>query len=575
MSDTITSILVSLYGRKQGVAASRRLRSLMADFPGHSAPDSSPDLDQTDVVLITYPDHVTAPDEPPLRTLGTFLRTYARNMITTVHLLPFYPSSSDDGFSVMDYRAVDPLLGSWADIRKLRTDFRLMFDLVLNHASAQGSWFKSFLRNDPKFRSFFKSVEGHPDMSRVVRPRALPLVTEFSATERQVRVWTTFGPDQVDLDYGDPNVLLEIIEVLLGYVRQGADLLRLDAVAYLWKEVGTTCIHRPQTYQIVRLIRAIADELAPNMRLVTETNVPHWENVSYFGNGRDMAHLVYNFALPPLVLHAFLSSSSVELSKWISGLEYPDGSATYLNFLASHDGIGLSPLRGLLTETQVSELTERVRRGGGMLSERTGDNGFPVPYELNVNYLDALNVEHRSPPDIEVKRFLSAHAIMLALRGIPAIYFHSLFGSRGWPEGAARTGSKRSVNREKVRQDVLEAELRDPGTIRHEIFTGFAELLEARASSAAFHPAAGQKVLDAGSAVMALLRTSADGRLRVLCVTNVTDAGQIVSARTLRGIDWRTAESRDLIAGQRIPRSGGGEVRLAPYQTAWFAADER
>lgn len=326
-----------------------------------------------------------------------------------------------------------------------------MFDAVLNHISAQSAWFQAFLCDDPKYRDYFIVVEGEPDLSQVFRPRALPLLTHFQTSSGEKAVWTTFSADQVDLNYRNPEVLLDILDVLLFYVSNGAEFIRLDAIAYLWKEIGTSCIHLPQTHTIVKLIRAILAEVAPHVKLITETNVPHEENVSYFGNGKDEAHLVYNFALPPLVLHTFHTGSCEALSRWASALQPPSKEATFLNFLASHDGIGIGGARGILSDAEIAAMIEKVIAHGGLVSYRSNPDGSQSPYELNINYFDALSDPKADEPiEIQIDRFIAAHAILLTLAGLPGIYFHSMFGSRSWFEGVRQNGHKRAINRQKL-----------------------------------------------------------------------------------------------------------------------------
>ena len=307
-----------------------------------------------------------------------------------------------------------------------------MFDAVINHASAEGGWFQSYLRGEPDYKDHFIEVRGDPDLSAVVRPRALPLLTKFDTPHGSKMLWTTFSADQVDLNYHNPRVLLDVLDILLFYASQGAEFIRLDAIAYLWKEVGTSCINLPQTHWVVQLLRAVLDEIAPHVMLITETNVPNLENLSYFGDGSNEAQLVYNFPLPPLVLHALQTGEAGVLSKWASGLELPSHKVTFLNFLASHDGIGLNPVRGILRESEIVALAQRVQASGGFVSNKSNANGSVSPYELNINYFDALNAaEHAEELPVQIDRFVTAHAILLAFMGVPAIYFHSLFGSRG------------------------------------------------------------------------------------------------------------------------------------------------
>ena len=526
-----TTELTNIYGANLAAQVEPRLRNLVEGYRGRIPTPAEASLTERDSMLITYGDQVRKAGQPHLQTLAEFCETHLRGMVSGIHILPFFPWSSDDGFSVKDYRIVDPSLGDWRDVEQLGHSFRLMFDGVVNHASVQGKWFQAFLHNETPYRDYFLTVEGNPDLSKVVRPRALPLLTEYHTISGPRYVWTTFSADQVDLDYHNPEVLLEIFDILLMYAERGAQLIRLDAIAYLWKEIGTTCIHLPQTHAIVRLLRAVLDEVAPHVQIITETNVPHEDNISYFGNGRNEAQLVYNFALPPLVLHTIHTGEAALLSEWVTGLEPPSDQTTFFNFLASHDGIGLNPVRGILSPAEIDRLVERTLTHGGLISFKQDADGRQTPYEMNINYFDALSDPACGEPiELQVDRFMAAQAIMLSLHGVPGIYFHSLFGSRGWNAGVNLTKQYRTINRQKLERAELESELADPNSLRWQIFGRHRQLLSLRAASAAFHPHGGQKILDMGRRVFAVLRRSPDGSKRILCMQNVT--GQTQSAGT-------------------------------------------
>lgn len=474
-------------------------------------------------MLIVYADQVGENGRLPLQSLAEFCDEKCQGVVSGVHILPFYPSSSDDGFSVMDYCAVDPALGSWQDVERIGGSFRLMVDCVLNHSSVQGEWFQAFQRGEAPYRDYFLTVDGSPDLTRVVRPRAAPLLTDFRTASGTHRVWTTFSPDQADLDFHNPDVLLEMIDILLTYAQRGVRFIRLDAVAYLWKEIGTSCINLPQTHAIVQLFRAVLDQVAPHVRLITETNVPQVDNLSYFGDGRDEAQLVYNFALPPLVLHSFRTGDSSILSSWASTLALPSDRTTFFNFLASHDGIGLNPVRGILSSPDIDALVEQALDHGGLISYKQDPDGLQSPYELNINYFDALSDPLAAEPlELQVSRFMAAQALMLSLRGVPGIYFHSLFGSRNWKEGVPLKKSNRAINREKLDRLALEHDLADPASLRSQVFSRYCDLLALRSSSSAFHPHGSQKILDVGSGVFAVLRSSPDSRHQALCLQNIT-----------------------------------------------------
>lgn len=570
---TVRSYLVALYGQSLGDDTFERLRALIDSYRNLlTVPQKAdPLLSERDSVLITYADQLSEPDTFPLETLSHFCDQYLSGLASSVHLLPFYPYSSDDGFSVINYRVVNPQFGDWDHISRLSKNFRLMFDAVINHASVQHEWFQGFLKDDPRYRNYFVVVEGNPDLSQVVRPRALPLLTTFDTSSGPRQVWTTFSADQVDLNFQNPSVLLEIVDTLLFYVAQGAQLIRLDAIAYLWKEIGTSCIHLPQTHRVIRLFRAVLDVVAPHVLLITETNVPHQDNISYFGNGSDEAQMVYNFALPPLVLHTIHTGNSRVLSHWANGLKLPSTATTFFNFLASHDGIGINPARGILSDEEIDVLIQRVIDHGGLVSYKNDVSGAQIPYELNVNYFDALSDPHSEEHiTTQVDRFMAAQAIMLALVGVPGIYFHSLFGSRGWRAGVDRTGRNRTINRQKFNLASFERELTDQSSLRYQIFQRYTQLLQARRETTAFHPYGRQEILDYGEAIFAVLRFSPDGDARVLCLHNISDQPQRVKIDSREIFGLFAGSLIDLITGHRMDDLLNDMVALQPYQTLWL-----
>ena len=566
--------LTFLYGADKAPQLFDRLQRIMTKYrvqiPAHDG-----ELTERDSILITYGDQLQFSGEKPLQSLRAFCNQYLDGVVSGIHILPFYPWTSDDGFSVADYCKVDPALGDWEDISAMQDHFRLMFDAVINHASAQHEWFQSFLRDDPQYRDYFIVVEDNPDLSQVVRPRALLLLTKFKTPSGIKQVWTTFSTDQVDLNFRNPDVLLEIIDTLLFYVTHGAQFIRLDAIAYLWKEIGTSCIHLPPTHRIICLFRSVLDVVAPYVMLITETNVPHNENISYFGDGRDEAQMIYNFALAPLVLHTFYTGNSHVLTEWAAELKLPSDRTTFFNFLASHDGIGINPARGILSDTEIAAMIERAIQHGGLVSYKNDESGVQKPYELNINYFDALSDPGADESlDAQVDRFMTAQAIMLALVGVPGIYFHSLFGSRGWREGVDLTGRNRSINRQKFDLPAFESELTDEASLRHHVFSRYTQLLRARNASSAFHPHGGQRVLECGEATFALLRLSPDGTRLVLCLHNISNQPQRVKVHLQDVFDSSSGRLVDLMTNTRMEDSLNGKLTLQPYQALWLEMKE-
>lgn len=476
-------------------------------------------LDQGDCILITYGDTLQEKGQPGLATLGRFLDRYVGDAIRNVHLLPMFPYTSDDGFSVVDYKQVDPALGDWQDVAALAGRRGLMFDAVINHVSRSSEWFRRFLDCEEPYRDFFIVEDPQADHSSVIRPRTTPLLTPFETREGTKYVWTTFSDDQIDLNYRCPEVLLRVLDVLLFYAANGARFIRLDAVGFMWKEPGTGCMHLPQTHELIKLMRKVLRHYAPGTRIITETNVPHKDNISYFGNG-DEADLVYQFPLPPLVMYTMLTGNAAHLRDWAAGLEAPPQGAAYFNFLSSHDGIGVRPVEGILSEAERQVLVDAAQRNGGVVSWKDNGDGTRSPYELNINYQDAL-AGPMEPDEDRMAKFLAAESILLCLQGVPGLYIHSLLGSRNDYYGRAVSGIPRRINREKLDLPTLEVQL-EHNPLRSRIFRELCRMLRCRAAHPAFAPDAGQKVLPWGDNLFAVERSG--GGERVLCVVNVTGA---------------------------------------------------
>ncbi|MFW6223648.1 MAG: sugar phosphorylase, partial [Spirochaetota bacterium] len=526
MNERIYDLLSAIYGPDTGEAAAARVHELLLRYserierpsaadgtsPAHE-PSPEPQggglpVTERDTIMITYGDQFRGPEGTPLSYLYRFLDEEAEGAVSGVHILPFWPYSSDDGFSIIDYRRVHPQMGDWSDIERIGEEYSLMADLVLNHCSAQSRWFEGFLKSEPPYTEYFITVDPDTDLSMVVRPRAHPLLTPFDTADGTKHVWTTFSADQVDLNFASPRVLEEMLDVLLLYIERGVRIIRLDAIAYLWKEIGHPSIHHPKTHLVVQLFRAVLEDIAPWVVIITETNVPHEENLSYFGDGHNEAHMVYNFSLPPLVLDAFLREDTGHLTEWAAGLERPSEEVSFFNFLASHDGIGLLPARGILSGEEIERMMETVRARGGRISYKATPDG-EIPYEMNVNYLSAVT-DPNLPIGRRARAFLASQAIMLAMAGVPGVYVHSLLGSTNWEEGIEQTGINRSINREKLDYAALVDEINTEGTLRAAVFEGYRRMLQVRAAEPAFHPAAGQRILEAGPQVFAVLRGAAD-----------------------------------------------------------------
>jgi sucrose phosphorylase len=519
---------------------------------------------EKDIILITYGNSIQTADETPLDTLATFLRERLTGVVNSVHILPFFPYSSDDGFSVIDYYQVNSDWGDWSDVAKVAQNFDLMIDLVINHCSRENLWFVDYIGNHQPYCDYFIEVDPETDVSMVTRPRNTPLLTPVH-THRGVRhVWATFSEDQIDLNFANPDVLLEFIRIYLFYIEQGARFIRLDAVAFLWKQLGTNCLHLKQTHEAVKLLRDVINFVAPEVVMITETNVPVKENLSYFGES-DEAHMVYQFGLPPLVLHALNRGNASFLTDWADDIPVLPEGCSYLNFTASHDGIGVRPVEGILPEREVQDLIDSMHRFGGFVSMKANSDGTESPYEINITLFDACMGTRRGVDHHQVPRFLCSQAIMLAMQGIPAVYIHSLTASPNDLDHVEQTGRTRSINRRIWDKNELEYLLGNPVTHQAEVFTTLTRMIRIRRDQKAFNPDTRQDVIKINTDLFILKRTSTDGEQRIYAISNVTER---ILRLPLASLGFLENGLKDILALESTTIDE--ELVLYPYQTVWL-----
>lgn len=517
---------------------------------------------ESDVVLITYGDSILSQNQKPLATLHHFLKKNLSEVISTVHVLPFFPYSSDDGFSVIDYKKVNPELGSWNDIDTLSTEFQLMVDLVINHISSKSDWFRKYLQGDEDYNDYFIEVSPETDLTEVVRPRSLPLLTKFNTHNGEKYLWTTFSGDQIDLNFSNPKVLFELLKILVFYLEKKVKIIRLDAIAFLWKKIGTSCIHLSETHQIVKMIRDVMEYIDPSSIVLTETNVPNKENLSYFGNN-DEAHMVYQFSLPPLLLYTLFAGNSRYLNKWAMSIpELPEDN-TFFNFTASHDGIGVRPLEGLLPDDEKENLFQQMLQNGGKISTKKNSDGSESAYELNITYFDALKETKYGTDNLQEQRFICSQTIMAAFKGIPAFYIHSFTATRNYTEGVEKTGKARTINRMKWIHDELENQL-NHNTHVSRVFKALCDMLLIRKHQPAFHPSARQKVISLQENIFAVKRISKDNNTQILSVSNVSKDKTTLDISNILSQD----DYIDLLSGDEMAKPLS--IPLNPYQTRWL-----
>lgn len=562
MTERINQLLNQLYPADDAAALSQWIDERAAKAQAETPTETGELFTERDVVLITYGDSLRKDGEKPLVTLRRFAQMHFSNAISSIHILPFFPYSSDDGFSILDFYQVNPTLGTWSDIEAISEDFRLMVDAVFNHMSAQSDWFKRFLAAEPGYENLFMTESPDTDLSDVTRPRASQLLTPFKRPDGStVHVWTTFSADQVDFDARSANTVRRLLDILLFYVEKGVSIIRLDAIAYLWKIAGTSSIHLKQTHQVIQLMRAVLDKVAPHVILITETNVPHDENVSYFGDGTNEAQLVYNFTLPPLTFHTLLTGDATKLSRWINTLTTPSERTTFFNFTASHDGIGVRPVEGILAPDELDQLIQHVTAQGGRVSYKQNSDGTTSPYELNISYFDAVTNPALSQ-DLQVRAFLISQGIALVLAGMPAIYIHSLLGSRSDIEGMLASSHNRSINRARLNSDTVSQQLADANSLRAQVFKSYQHMIEIRRQHYAFHPNSAQHALSLDSpALLGIQRTAPDSSETIYALFNVSDQPQTVTIN--KRIPTPVV---DILSERRFDDA----LRLQPYEMVWL-----
>jgi sucrose phosphorylase len=544
-----------------------RLLEIMRLDVGCHAPEPFRNLwDQSEITMITYGDSIRKVGETPLRTLHRFLNSHLSETISSVHLLPFFPWSSDDGFAVINFSSVNESLGDWQDIQSVAYDYRLMADLVINHCSSRSLWFENFRQGKDPGKDYFFTASPDDDLDQVVRPRTSPLLRETETVDGTRYAWCTFSHDQVDFDFRNPKVLEEFAGIIRHYLDHGVRIFRLDAVAFLWKKIGTSCINLPETHEMIRLLRTLVEHAMPEAMIITETNIPNRENLAYFGNANE-AHAIYNFSLPPLLVNTLVTGDCRYLCQWMMSMPPAQNGTCYFNFVASHDGIGLRPAEGLLDESEIDTLIKTMEQFGGRISCRATPDGQQKPYEINISLIDALKGTVNGPDEYGLDRFLCAHAIMLALEGIPAFYVHSLLGTHNDNERVEHTNHNRAINRHQWDADKLHTELENPDSSHYRVFTRLQELIKIRKRQRAFHPNATQFTLHLGGCLFGFWRQSMDRMQSIFCIYNVTDGEQELNLSDINLIgtdDWH-----DLVTGEQFSALDQVLV-MRPYQVLWI-----
>ncbi len=514
-------------------------------------------------VLICYGDSlINGSKEKSIQIFRKFYEKKLDHFFEVIHFLPFYPSSSDSGFAVKDHYQVDKKLGDWSDISKFSKNNNIMADVVINHASSKGLWFKNFLTNRSPGKDYFLRVNKKFDISKVIRPRENRLLKKISIFKKDNLIWRTFSDDQIDLNFRNPKVLLRFLKIMINLANYGVNIFRLDAIAYLWKKSGSKCVNLKETHEIIKLLRIVCDSLKSKPTIITETNLPENENLSYFGTRKNESHWIYNFSLPPLLVHSFLFENSTYLNKWSKNLPQTKIGNNYLNFIASHDGIGMRPVEGYLNKKKLSKFFKRLKKNGGQLSYRKVQNSSKKVYEANITLFNAFQkTDYDKRGKYFLERYISAHAIMVAFEGIPAIYFNSIFGTSNDEYKYIISGNKRDLNRYKWNKKRLENLLKNKNTKQSIFYHKIMNLLSIKKQNKAFHPNAKRENLNIGKKIFCFRRTSLDKKQVIYNITNLSSKNQKFN------LNCNFKNFKNLLDKSKINR----KFELQPYETLWLS----
>ena len=514
-------------------------------------------------LLICYGDSIYSEKKKSFKVFKNFFKKKLNNYFNTIHFLPFYPSSSDSGFAVKDHYKVENKFGNWSDIKNISKLNNVMADVVINHSSARGLWFRNFLKKKEPGKDYFLTVDSKFNTSKVVRPRDHKLLKKIKIFNKSDFLWRTFSPDQIDLNFKNPSVLIQFIKIIIHLINNGITIFRLDAIAYLWKENRSKCINLKQTHEIIKLLRIVINLLNVQTTIITETNLPEKENLSYFGKN-DEANWIYNFSLPPLLIHAFLFENSSYLNKWSKKLPNTKSGNCYLNFIASHDGIGIRPTEGLLNKNTLNNFLKRLKKNGSKFSYRKVQNKIKKVYEANITVFDALKKsDFDQVGKFYLERYVSAHAIMISFEGIPAIYFNSLFGTANDEAKFIITGNNRDVNRYRWNFKNITKKLKNNKTKQSIFYKNITNLLDIRKKQKAFHPNASRLNLNFGPKIYGFKRISKDKKQTILCITNLSSNIQKTQLN-------KTYYSWINLIGSKI-RINKKFLILKPFETIWLS----
>lgn len=525
---------------------------------------------EKDVILIVYGDNIKNKKEPTLKTLSGFLGKI-KKYINIVHIIGLFLYSSDRGFSIIDFKKINPRFGKFSHLKKIEKNFKLLIDFVCNHISSKSDWYKKFAKGDKEYQNFFICFDKLPEKEKiecVFRPRTTPLLVKRNLAIGRKWLWRTFCHDQIDLNYQNPKVLLKMIDVFLFYVERGAKLIRLDAIGYIWKKLGTTCFLTKESHVFIQLLRNILDIVSPDTLLIAEVNIGIKENLTYLGKKEKEAQLIYNFTLAPLVLYSFYKENTKKLINSLNLFDFTSKSKNIINILDCHDGISVVGAKDVLSQKEIKFLEKEILKRNGKINYKKEKNK-KTPYEFNITWWSAIE-EKKESEILNIKKYIASRGIQFSLKGIPAIYFLGLFGIENCISCYEKTKKTRDINRKRFTENKIKKFLLEQKMKENKVFYEILRLLKYRNKEKAFHPAGEQIPLFLNKKLFSIIRISPNKKEKILVIINISRDNIKIKIKPEEIYTSRKHLLNIIDKTILLCQKDGFNILVHPYQILWL-----
>lgn len=525
--------------------------------------------------------------------------------VNLVHIMPIMrcpEGNSDGGYAVSDFRQVDERAGDLKDLNALANDMRerdllLVLDVVVNHTSNEHEWAQQARAGDPKYQDYYYTFESRniPDMFEQSMPEIFPETSpgNFSFDEVMGRwVMTVFNDYQWDLNYSNPAVFIEMLDILLFWANQGADILRLDAVAFLWKKIGSTCQNEREAHLILQLMKDCCQVTAPGVLFIAEAIVAPVEVIKYFGEDAVIAkecEIAYNATFMALMWDAVATKNAKLLNQGIKSLPVKLERATWLNYIRCHDDIGLgfddqdiiqagyqpAKHRKFLIDYYTGEFGDSHARGLPFgRNEKTGDARISGSLASLVGLQYAVESGDPQSIDDAIKTILLLHSLILSFGGIPLLYYGDELGMLNdctYLEDSSKANDSRWVHRPTF--DWQQAKQRShPGSVEYKTFTALKKMIAVRKELGVFADFNNRQLLDTNNPHLFVFRRYclSNEQSNVLVVANFDNKPQKLDLHDLYERPTLPEERlTDLYSG-RTPDCFNGTLVVPGYGFYWL-----